>query len=166
MQNGRRGLRWRLVGLFCVLHFALCIRAAAITQDDVFKSIKQNVSESEGGGRRLLIVLLGAIALVLMLIALSARRKREESVPRAVNHPGKLLKEISRQVSLRPAELKQLKMLTEAERSAGKPIDNPLVLLLCPSALAAAMRSGRAKVDRKVMTTIARKLGLIQSSKK
>jgi hypothetical protein len=133
----------------------------AITQDDVFKSIKQNVSESEGGGRRLLIVLLGAIALVLMLIALSARRNREAAAPRAVNHPGKLLKEISRQISLRPAELKQLKLLADAERNAGKSLSSPLVLLLCPSALASAMRSGRAKVDRKVMTGIAHKLGLI-----
>jgi hypothetical protein len=163
MQNDRPGLTRRFGTLVCILHSAFCIRISAITQDDVFKSIKENVSESEGGGRRLLIVLLGLIAIVLMLVALSARRKTDSAGPRALHHPGKLLKEVSRQIPLRPAELKQLKLLAHAHRDdAGRPVDNPLVLLLCPSALVAAMRASRAtRVDRKVMTSLARKLGLI-----
>src|SRR5258706_15120149 len=72
-------------------------------------------------------------------------------MPTAVNHPGKLQKELTRQISLKPAELKQLKILAEGERRAGNPVESPMVFLLCPSAFAAAMRAGRVKVDRKIM---------------
>ena len=136
----------------------------AITQDDVFKSISQNVSgegdSGEGGGKIFLAVILVAIAIILLLSLLSLRRKRE-ALPKAVHHPGKLLKEMLKQIPLKPAELRQLKALAEAEKEAGSPIESPLVFILCPSALARAMRSPNVKVDRKVLAGLARKMGLV-----
>ena len=137
---------------------------AAPTQEEVFKSISQNVSDGDGSGRTLLAVLLGGVAIVMLLVLLSSRRTREAS-PKALHHSGKLLKEIMKKVPLRPAELRQLKLLAEAEREAGEPIDSPLVFILCPSALTSAMRSNRVKVDRKVMAGVARKLGLVTAKK-
>jgi hypothetical protein len=141
----------------------------AITQDDVFKSISQNVSgegdSGEGGGKIFLAVILGAVAIILLLSLLSLRRKRE-AVPKAINHPGKLLKEMLKQIPLKPSELRQLKVLTEAEKQADSPIQSPLVFILCPSALAHAIRSPKVKVDRKVLAGLARKMGLVTASKK
>jgi hypothetical protein len=150
-----------LLSAYCLLPTAYCL---AITQADVFKSIQQNVSESDTSGRTFLAALLGAVAIVLLLALFSARRQRE-ATPKALNHPGKLLKEVSKRMNLRPAELRQLKLLADAERNAGQPVDSPLLFLLCPSALTTAMRAGRVKVDRKVMAGIARKLGLITATK-
>jgi hypothetical protein len=161
---GRRRRRLIACISFCILQSAFCMSTPAITQDDVFKSIQQNVSESEGAGRTFLAVLLGAAAIVMLLAILSARRRREAS-PKALNHQGKLLKEVARKVGLRPAEVRQLKAMAEAERAAGQTIESPLVYLLCPSVLTATMRSGRVKVDKKVMAGIARKLGLIAPAK-
>ena len=151
---------------FCILHFAFCIPAhATMTQEDVFKSINDNVSNSgDASGRMFLALLLGAAAVLMLLSLISLRRKRV-ATPRAVNHPGKLLKELTKKISLRPAEIKQLKLLAEGERNAGNPIDDPLLFIICPSTFAAAMRSGRAKVDRKVLAGLARKMGLIAGKK-
>jgi hypothetical protein len=147
---------------FCILHFAFCIDSfAAITQEEVFKSIHENVSNSgEGSGRMFFAVVLGAVGVVMLLMLLSLRRKRMDT-PIAMNHPGRLLKELGKKIALRPAELKQLKILAEGERRAGNAVDNPLVFLLCPSVFVAAMRAGRVKVDRKVMAGLARKMGLV-----
>jgi hypothetical protein len=134
---------------------------AALTQEDVFKSINENVSNSgEGSGRMFISLLLAAIAVVMLLTVLNLRRRRV-GVPTAINHPGKLLKELGKKISLRPIELKQLKILAEGERRAGIPIESPLVFILSPSAFASAMRAGRVKIDRKIMAGLARKMGLI-----
>jgi hypothetical protein len=67
-------------------------------------------------------------------------------------------------VPLKPAELKQLKLLVERKRAeedgAGEAsVENPLTLILCPSVLVRAMRNPPPKVDRKVIAQLARKLG-------
>jgi hypothetical protein len=161
--NGSRRARrsWIVVAL-CVLHFEFCSLAhAAITQEEVFKSINENVSNSgEGSGRMFFAIMLGAVGVVMLLMLLSLRRKRLDT-PIAVNHPGRLQKELGKKIALRPAELKQLKILAEGERRAGNAVENPLVFLLCPSVFVAAMRAGRVKVDRKVMAGLARKMGLV-----
>lgn len=149
-------------GFIALADRALCL-IGAMTQDDVFKSISQNVSgEGDGGGheKTFLAVLLGTIGIILLLALFNVRNKRQ-AMPKAVNHPGRLMKEVMRQIPLKPAELKQLKVLAEGERRAGVEIDSPLVFLICPSALATALRANRAKIDKKVMTGIARKMGLV-----
>jgi len=136
--------------------------SAAPTQEDVLRSISQNVNESSGGGKLLAVVAAG-VALVLLLAVLQQRQQREAR-PKSVQHPGKLLKEIMKTVPLKPAELKQLKLLVERKRDdaegAGElQVESPLTLILCPSVLVRAMRNPPAKLDRKVIAQLARKLG-------
>jgi hypothetical protein len=161
-QKADKSKYWRKYVLIpFLLHLVLCIRATATpTQEDVFKSISENMSESPGSGHTMLAIALGGVALVMLLVLFNSRSKRE-ATPKALNHSGKLLKEIIRKIPLRPAELKQLKLLSAAEGDAGGSVDNPLLFILCPSALTDAMRAGRVKVDKKVMAGLARKLGLI-----
>lgn len=140
------------------------VSLATPTQEEVFRSISQNVSESDGSGRMLLAFIVTGAA-VIMLLALFSSRNTRAATPKSLNHSGKLLKEISKSISLRPVEIKQLKLLAEAERNAGVNLENPLVFLLCPSALTTAMRSNRVKVDRKVIGGLARKLGLVVAKK-
>ena len=81
-------------------------------------------------------------------------------LPKAVNHAGKLLKELQKAVGIRPAEVKQLRILADASDDQGTPLDNPLVLLLCPSLLAKTMRGNPPRVDRKIVGGIAKRLGV------
>jgi hypothetical protein len=158
----RRHTWWAMafVSTFCILHSAFS--SAAPTQEDVLRSISQNVSESSGGGK-LLAVVAGGVGIVLLLAVLQQRQQREAR-PKSVQHPGKLLKEVMKTVPLKPAELKQLKLLVERKRGDEEEpgqvsVENPLTLILCPSVLVRAMRNPPAKVDRKVIAQLARKLG-------
>src|SRR3954447_22883079 len=131
---------------FCLLPSALA--HAAPTQEDVLRSISQNVNESSGGGK-LLAVVAGGVAIILLLAVLQQRQQRVAQ-PKSVQHPGKLLKEVMKTVPLKPVELKQLKLLVErkrgAEEGAGEAsVENPLTLILCPSVLVRAMRNPPAK---------------------
>lgn len=128
------------------------VARAAPSQEDVFRSIQQNLSEPSDPSKVLSLVL-AAVALLLMLVVLSYRRKREVA-PRTLNHPGKLLKEVSRAVNLRPAELRQLKSLAEDQQ-----LSSPLTLLLCPSVLARAVRQKPQRVDARLVSSVMRKLG-------
>ena len=71
------------------------------------------------------------------------------------------IKEICKRTSLRPAELKQLKLLAANVPEDEKPIENPLVMVLCPSVLAKSLRKPPVKIDRKVIAGLARKMGLV-----
>ena len=134
---------------------------ATPTQEEVFKSISENMSSGgESSGKTTMAIIMGSIGLILVLALYSSREKRQAS-PKAVNHHGKLLKELSKSLSLRRSEIKQLQILAQGEKDAGLPIESPLVFLICPSTLAAAMRADRVKVDRKVIAGLARKLGII-----
>jgi hypothetical protein len=148
----------------CTLMPSTAAIAKEVTQEDVFKSIQENVSESDISGKTLLAVGLSTVAVIMLLILFNSRNKRA-ATPKTLNHPGKLLKELARTIPLRAAELKQLRLLADAEREAGIDIDNPVIFLLCPSTFTSAMRAGRVKVDRKVMAGLARKLGLTTSKK-
>ena len=159
---GRSTFALLCVSAFCLLPSAFV--SAAPTQEDVLRSISQNVNESSGGGK-LLAVFAGGAGILLLLAVLQQRQQRE-SRPRSVQHPGKLLKEVMKTVPLKPAEMKQLKLLVERKRggdedeAAGEPVvENPLTLILCPSVLVRAMRNPPPKVDRKVIAQLARKLG-------
>lgn len=138
--------------------------SAAPTQEDVFRSISQNVNESSGGGKLLAVVAAG-VAVVLLLAVLLQQRQQRATSPKSVQHPGRLLKEVMKVVPLKPVELKQLKLLVERKRDDDEDnpgevrVESPLTLILCPSVLVRAMRNPPAKVDRKVIAQIARKLG-------
>jgi hypothetical protein len=112
----------------------------AASQQDVFKSIENNV-DSPIDARLFLALLLCAASAVLFLAYISRRRKMR-LVAAAENHPGHLLKEISKKIDLEPADLKRLKaMQLRARNELGMEVQSPLTLMLCPSVLGKVMKS-------------------------
>ena len=135
-------------------------RAAAATQEDVFKSIQENVGEKTDFDSRPVLLLLVGGGSVLLLLALMGRRSKKAAIPKALNHPGRLLKEVLKEVPLNPAEMRQLKALAEnVQRQTGEPA-SPLSLLLCPSLLAKSLKSGAPRIDRKTVAQVVKKMGL------
>jgi hypothetical protein len=125
---------------------------AAPTNEQFFQSVRENIDKPVDS-TRFVAVLLVVIGVVLLL-ALFGRKKEERAArPKVLNHPGKLLKEVVSAVHLKPAELKQLKLLAE-----GQNVSSPLTLLLCPSVFAKAVRAKTSKVDRRVLAQLAKKL--------
>jgi uncharacterized membrane protein len=124
------------------------------TQEDVFKSISENMSEKSDSGPFLAV--LAIIAAVAILVAIVSKRRERVAAPKVLNHQKKLLKEVLRSTPLKPAEARLLKTLGESQD-----VDNALVMLLCPSVLEKALRQKNTKLDRKVAIQLARKAGLI-----
>jgi hypothetical protein len=124
---------------------------ATPTQEEVFKSINQNVGEATDPGKFMALIF-GAAGVVILLVLFSHRRSRDVS-PRSLNHQGKLLKEVVKRINLRPSEVRQLKVLAEEQQ-----VSSPLTLLLCPSVLAKAVKHQSGKVDTRVIAQVARKM--------
>lgn len=112
--------------------------------DEIFKSIQSNLGNTSDPTP----YIIGAIATVVVIAALVffSKRTKREAVAKALNHPGKLIKEMCKAVDLKPAEVRQLKQLAEKQN-----VSNPLALLLCPSVLAKAVQEQGARVDRKLL---------------
>jgi hypothetical protein len=154
-------IRPKFLAIACVSVFVTAAPLLATpSQEDVFKSISDNVGQSQDSGP-FLAVLLAIAAVAIAVAVLSKRRERGVAVPKALNNRGKLLKEVMRATNLRPAETKMLKILGDA-----KSVDNPLVLMLCPSVLEKAMREKKGKLERKVAIGLAKKAGLIPANAK
>ena len=128
--------------------------AAQLRQEDVFKSISDNVSGSGDPTPFYAVALIGA-GIVLVLSVANYFMKRQAR-PRAVNHRGKLVKEVLRRVPLRNVEVKQLKVM-----AAEQGCDSPLTLVLCPSLLAKGIQE-TAKADKRVALGVARKMGILK----
>ena len=163
--KGVGGLAWCLVFTFAflLLTFDLSPASAAPTQEDVFRSISNNVGPKPGeGGKGLAMLLCGAGGLIL-LVLLAGSRARRQAVPQPLNHSRKLMREVMKAVPLRRGEVRQLKLLADsATVDGGEPVESPLTLLLCPSVLARALKHRPAKVDRAVIARVVRKMGLGQ----
>jgi hypothetical protein len=101
--------------------------SAAPSQDDVLRSIGQNIDQQKGDPSKLLALLAAAGGFAVLLVVLGYRRKRELASP-GLHHHGKLHREICRAIGLRAPEIRQLKQLAD-ERG----LTSPLTLLLCPS---------------------------------
>ncbi|SRR5258706_2118157 len=127
---------------------------AQLKQEDVFKSISDNVSSS-GDPKVFYVVALIGVGLVLLLVVANSMKKRQAS-PRAVNHQGKLMKEMLKALALKKAEVKNLKIMA-AEQHCG----SPLTLVLCPSMLARAINA-KGKADKRVVMGVARKMGILK----
>jgi uncharacterized protein YneF (UPF0154 family) len=139
MVNGKRErgriTLFALVFTFSIFHFPFSMNAdsalASPTQEDVFKSIQNSENESVDGGK-VLAVLAIAVGLVIVLTLFSRRQKRE-AVPKALNHQGKLMREMMKTAGLKSSEVRQLKALADEIAAAGEPLESPLTLMLCPS---------------------------------
>jgi hypothetical protein len=130
------------------------ILAAVLKQSDVFKSISDNVG-GETDPKLFYIAGLAAAGLVLLLVVINSFKKRQAK-PRAVNHQGKLLKEMLKKVSLKKGEVKHLKIMAAEQGCA-----TPLTLLLCPSILAKGINS-KGKADKRVIMGVAKKIGILK----
>src|SRR5690348_2116190 len=126
---------------------------AQLRQEDVFKSISDNVGGQTDPKVFYAVALIGT-ALVLLLVLVNSWKKRQATA-RAVNHQGKLLKEILKSVSLKKAEMKQLKTMAVEQNCA-----SPLTLILCPSVLAKGINA-KGKADKRVVMGVARKMGIL-----
>ena len=137
MRNAERSMHRRmaraiLYSAFCILTFAFPALAKP-TQEDVFKSINENVGSSVDGTK--VLAIMAAAAGIVIILVLFNRRQTREAVPTALNHQGKLLRELMKSAGLKPAEARQLKALVELAEAEGEPIESPVTLLLCPSVM-------------------------------
>lgn len=132
--------------------WVVSIVSAAPTDQEFFKSVRDNLDQPVDG-TKLFAVAMGVVAIILLLVVITRKKEQRISKPKALNHPGKLIKEIAHAVHLKPAEVKQLKLLSD-----GQNVSSPIMLLLCPSVFAKAVRAKTNKVDRKVLAQIAKKL--------
>jgi hypothetical protein len=128
--------------------------AAQLRQEDVFKSISENVSGSGDPTPFYAMAAIG-LAIVVVLSVANAFMKRQAR-PRVVNHRGKLVKEVLRRVPLRSGEVKQLKVM-----AAEQGCESPLTLVLCPSLLAKGIQE-KGKADKRVVMGVARKMGILK----
>jgi hypothetical protein len=144
--------------MFRTLSIPLAATAAAPTQQDVFRSIQDNVGGSQVDSSQFLYVLLGLVCLIVILAIITQQRKRVVR-RKTANHPGKLLREILRAVPLKKRELKQLKLVAD-NADTDLPVQNPLSLMLCPSVIARTIQKKRLKADRRALISVARKAGL------
>jgi hypothetical protein len=144
-------------GLLRALSIAAIILACATharatpTQEEVFQSINQNVGSTVDISKAIP-YLLAAVSMAIMAGLYNYYRKRR-TIPRRLNNPMKLSRELSRRISLRSVELRQLKLLAEEQE-----IEHPLTLILCPSLLGKAIRSPSPRVDRAVVKQIVGRL--------
>ena len=124
------------------------------SQQDVFKSISDNMGAKSDNSHFL--AGMAIVAGVAILIGIFTRQKPPKALKaRSSNHPAKLMKEIMRATSLRPAEVKYLKLLAEREAIA-----SPLTLMLCPSVLLKAGKTSTSKAEKRVFLQLTRKLGI------
>ena len=158
---------WLLASGFWLVGSSTLVSAKP-TQDDVFKSIQDSVGERTEFDFRPVFFVAGGGALVLLLVAVAKHRQPRAvatgaaaaaaAARRPLNHPGRLIKQLSRDVPLKPAELKQLKMLAESIEGQAGASPNPISLLLCPSLLAKGLKAGPPKLDRRIVAQIVRKM--------
>ena len=168
-EDVKRDVKWtRVRSSRCILvlltfhvftfHAPVSPAFAQPTQEEVFKSIGDNVGQPVDSTRA--VAVLAGIAGVLVLLVVAGQWRSREQRPRGLNHHGRLMKEILRNLPLKGAELKQVKLLTQAARPGGRDerVHSPLTLLLCPSLLAEAAKQTRGKADLTVVAGLVKKL--------
>jgi hypothetical protein len=141
MENGKRHSTqitlFALIFTFSILHLPFSMNTgtafASPTQEEVFRSIQNSENESVDGGKVLAVLAVGVgLAIVLTLFS---RRQKREAAPKALNHQGKLMREMMKTAGLKANEIRQLKALADEITAGGETLDNPLTLMLCPSLL-------------------------------
>ena len=148
--NSKR-IRITTAAVACLVCGTAATALALPTQEEVFQSTKQNMDSTVDISRAVPYLLAG-ISLAIMWKLYKYRRKWR-TTPGKFNSPGRLSREVCRRISLRPVELKQLKLLADEQE-----LEYPLTLILCPSLLGKAIRSPGARVDRAVVNEIVQRL--------
>ena len=128
----------------------LLLAAKPVKLEDVFKSTKENMSQ-EAGPERLIALAIGAVAIVILLVFLQYRRKAE-SMAKPLNNQHRLIKEMTRTLALKDAEMRQLQDLADEQSCS-----SPLVLLMCPSLMAKALANKSAD-QKKAIAPMIKKL--------
>lgn len=126
--------------------------------DEAFKrSLQESIDKTVDPSKFIAFAaaVLGSIILLALISKWRGKRPRQAG-PKTINSPGKLIREICKNVNLKPAEVKQLKSLSEQQK-----ISNPLVLLLCPSVLGKAVKENQKKLDRAVLGGLAKKIAKV-----
>ena len=129
---------------------------------DVFKSIQDNVGQPTDFDARPVIFLAAAGGAALLLVVLVNYFQKKRSSPRNLNHPAKLLKEVLREISITSSEVKQLKLLADSLENDTDVPASPLLMLLCPSLMGKALKAAPAKLDRKTLAGMVRRMKLGQ----
>jgi hypothetical protein len=126
------------VTIFCavVVH---CGAALGLTQDEVFKSINDNVG-SPADPTKMVPWVCGAVV-VAMLIFFYSKWQNRQVTPKLLNNSNKLMREVLKKLPIRRTPVKHLKMLAEQQGCS-----SPLTLLICPSLLSSAAK--RVKIPK------------------
>lgn len=156
--------RFLIAAIASVLCAATGVRAAAPSQSDVFKSIQDSVGKEQPFNSTPVILLaLGGALVLAVLVWMSRRENKKAAAPVPLRHPGKLAREVLREVPLKPVEVKQLRTIADALAAQLGESPDPLTLLLCPSLLAKGIQSNPAKLDRQAVAQVVRKMRLNES---
>ncbi|HTW94247.1 MAG TPA: hypothetical protein VMD30_05615 [Tepidisphaeraceae bacterium] len=107
--------------------------ASAITEDEVLKSINENVG-AKADPTKLIPWVCGAAAVIFLLVIYNKWQSRRV-VPRVLNNNAKLMRDVLKRLPLRKAPVKHLKLLADQQGCS-----SPLTLLICPSLLASAAK--------------------------
>jgi hypothetical protein len=134
----------------------------APTQDEFFRSMQKTREVNPPGvnlprSRDAMPLVMAAAGLLMLLLVLMAirqsRLRRQPAAAAVLNSPRKLAREVARRVPLTRREWRQVRAA-----AGGQGCDSPITLLLCPSLLIKAAQDEPAKLDRRVLTDVARKL--------
>jgi hypothetical protein len=127
----------------------------AETAEQAFKRSLQESIDHTVDPRKFLAFGVALVALIIFAAVFNRWRSRPGRLrgPRPLNSPAKLIREVAKTTNLRPTEVKQLKILCDQQQ-----IQNPLVMLLCPSVLGKAVKENQRKIDRNILGTLARKI--------
>jgi hypothetical protein len=139
---------------------------ASPSQQDVFKSIQDSMGSGKEVDSTPVYLLVGGGIVTLVVVSLLSRRQHKGTSTDALNHPGKLLKEVLQDVPLKAAEVKQLKVLAGLVHDHTDDDVNPLTFLLCPSLMAKGLKEDRGKVDRKTVAQMVRRLRMTDAGRK
>jgi hypothetical protein len=115
---------------------------AAASQEEFFRALggqaRDGGAASPGGADPTRLLAFAGMALAGLILIAWIVQARKAAAGRAVHHPGKLQRELTKKVGIRPAQLKKLKALADEAD-----VSSPLVLLLCPSLMAEALKKNR-----------------------
>ena len=104
----------------------------AVTDEDIVRSFNEHMVQ-EPDYTAFIPWLLGLAAVVIIVIYVRQRQKIA-AVPKALNHPGKLVREMTKLADIDSAEMKKYKAIARQMQ-----VESPLTLMLCPSLLNAPL---------------------------